>query len=424
MMSIKFNNKELIIAVENLKSGDKEAFEIIYKLTYKKVYFFSLSITNDSELTKDIVQEIYINVFKNIRSLKDTKLFIAWLNKITYNTTIKELSKIAKKPVNIDEEEIQKKLVDEINPMIKCIEDENTKEIMKNILTLKENYRTVIILKYFNNYKIKDIAKILDCPEGTVKSRLNAAKNELKEKLYKNNSKIILLLGLGVILSSTLEKTANAAVNEFSLRDKEKNSDINKLKKLILNSVLLTVFLGGTIFIIILNNITIESKEKNVLVEYNDSFTNKDLEVNIKIENLGKKDNIKIISNNNEEIIFKRLTKDKFSVFFESNGIYKIVINDRVIKTININNIDKEAPKIIDNTDNGKILGIDLEDNLSGIDYDKLEVISQENAIIDLINIDEENNKIFIEAIKGIKYLKIFDRAGNSSIYKIDIEKN
>lgn len=417
-MSIKFDNKELLLAVEALKSGDREAFNIIYKLTYKKVYFFSLSITKDSELTEDIVQDIYINVFKNIKYLKDTKLFIAWLNKITYNTTIKELNKISKKPVNIENEEIQKILIDENNPMIKCIENENTKEIIKNILSLKENYRTVIILKYFNNYKIKDIAKILECPEGTVKSRINAAKKELKEKLYKNHSKIIILLGFSIILSSTLEKTANAAINELNLENKQKKSDINKVKNLAI------AFLIIPIFMIMLKNIIIESKEKNVLVEYNDNFTNNDLEVIIKIENLNKKDNIKIISSNNEEISFNQLSNNTISVLIKSNGTYKILINDKFIENINIGNIDKEAPKIIDNSNDGEILKITLEDNLSGIDYERLEVRSQENKIINLINIDKENNNIFIEAVNGTNYFKLFDKVGNSSIYKIEIEKS
>ena len=187
--------------------------------------------------------------------------------------------------------------------MIKCIENEN-------------------------NYKIKDIAKILECPEGTVKSRINAAKKELKEKLYKNHSKIIILLGFSIILSSTLEKTANAAINELNLENKQKKSDINKVKNLAI------AFLIIPIFMIMLKNIIIESKEKNVLVEYNDNFTNNDLEVIIKIENLNKKDNIKIISSNNEEIPFNQLSNDTISVLIKSNGTYKILINDKFIENM------------------------------------------------------------------------------------------
>ena len=251
-----------------------------------------------------------------------------------------------------------------------------------------------------------------------MKSRINAAKKELKEKLYKNHSKIIILLGFSIILSSTLEKTANAAINELNLENKQKKSDINKVKNLAI------AFLIIPIFMIMLKNIIIESKEKNVLVEYNDNFTNNDLEVIIKIENLNKKDNIKIISSNNEEIPFNQLSNDTISVLIKSNGTYKILINDKFIENINIGNIDKEAPKIIDNSNDGEILKITLEDNLSGIDYERLEVTSQENKIINLINIDKENNNIFIEAVNGTNYFKLFDKVGNSSIYKIEIEKS
>ncbi|MBS6503654.1 MAG: sigma-70 family RNA polymerase sigma factor [Clostridium sp.] len=410
--------------VKALKLGDKNAFEKIYKLTYKKVYFFSFSITKDSELTKDIVQEIYVNVFKYIGSLKDEKLFIAWLNKITYNTTKKELSELNKKPINISDEELHMKLIDENNPVVKCIEDENTKELIQNVLNLKEKYRTVLILKYFNNYKIKDIAKLLDCPEGTVKSRLNTAKEILKSSLVKKYNKVIVLLGFSMILSLALTETAEASVVCMAPISQKGNSLKSKIKTVSTNKMLLT---AATIYIIavsivIKNDITKEYKEKNVLVEYDDIFTNNSVEVSVKINNLDKDDSVRVTSiTNNEEIITKKIDEELFLVNILCNGSYNLIINDKILSIININNIDDKAPIVKDNRKNGEILELFLSDNLSGIDYDKLEVISDEKKM-NIINIDKETNKISIDLTKGTIYLKIFDNAGNESINRIDIE--
>ncbi|WP_394883873.1 RNA polymerase sigma factor [Clostridium tertium] len=421
---IKNNDKELLRSVKAFKSGDKKSFEIIYKLTYKKVYFFSLSITKDSELTKDIVQEIYVNVFKYIGSLKDEKLFIPWLNQITYNTTKRELGKLSKKPLNITDEEIQTKLIDENNPMLKCIEDESAKELIQSILNLKEKYRTVLILKYFNNYKIKDMAELLHCPEGTIKSRLNTAKEVLKDKLAQKYSKAIVLLGFSFIVSSALTKTAEASVigvepsggKDSLLERKLKNLHISKNFFI---GVIMSIIM---ISIIIASNINKEYREKNATVEYDTGFTNKSIEVSIKINNLEKNDTVKVISTNNEEIAMKKVTEELFLVTIESNGSYNLIINEEIMSNINIDNIDKEAPIVKENNNNGEILELVLSDNLSGVDYDKLEVTLEDNKKINSINVDKSTNKISIDLTKGTKYLKIFDNVGNTSTYRIDIE--
>lgn len=421
---IKHNDKELLRAVKAFKSGDKEAFEIVYKLTYKKVYFFSLSITKDSELTNDIVQEIYVNVFKYIGSLKDEKFFIAWLNQITYNTTKKELGKSSKKPLNITDEELHTKLIDENNPILKCIEEEDTKELIQSILNLKEKYRTVLILKYFNNYKIKDMAKLLDCPEGTVKSRLNTAKEALKDKLSKKYHKVIIFLGFGLMVSSALTETAQASVIGGGADSGQGSSFIEKLKhliasKMVLIAVSISIILAS---VAIASDINKDYKEKKAIVEYDNRFTNKSIEVSIKIDNLEKNDAIRILATNNEEIAIKKVNEESFLAIIESNGSYNLIVNDEVLTTINVENIDKEAPIVKESSNNGEILELFLSDNLSGINYDKLKSALEEDKKINLINMDKEINKISLNLTKGTKYLEVFDNVGNTSTYRIDIE--
>ena len=421
-ITIKYYDKRLLNAVKSFKLGDKKAFDIIYKLTYEKVYFFSLSITKDSELTKDIVQEIYVNVFKYIGSLKDEKFFIAWLNQITYNTTKKELGKLSKKPLNITDEELHTKLIDGNNPILKCIEDENTKELIKCIMSLKEKYRTVLILKYFNNYKVKDIAKLINCPEGTVKSRLNTAKEVLKDSLAKKYNKIFIGIGFNLIVSSALTETAEAAIIGMNPGNGQNSSFIEKVKNLFTSKMGLIGLSIISASVYIVSDISKEYIEKKVIVEYDSAFTNKNMEVSIKIDNLEKKDTVRVLSSNNEEIIIEKVSERLFVADIEYNGDYNLIINDEVLSTISIENIDKEAPIVKSNSNNGKVLELFLNDNLSGINYDKLKSTLEEDTKMNLINIDQENNKISLELTKGTKYLEIFDNAGNTSIYMIEIE--
>lgn len=413
--------------MRELKSGDKTALEIIYKLTYKKVYFFSLSITKDSEMTSDIVQEVYLSVFNSIGSLKDEKLFIAWLNRITYNATMKELAKSKKRPINIPDEELQVKLVDENNPMIRCIENESTKELMKCILGLKEKYRTVLILKYFNNYKIQEMAELLNCPEGTVKSRLNTAKEALKNELNKNNNKVIVSLFFSMMLSSALTKSAEAAVSEENNTNNKSSS--NKGVLTLVNASIISIASASIILVGSFIDMNNEAKvsEKTIEEEYNDSITNDAVEVRISVGNIDNKDSIKVFSSSNEEVELKKISNEVFSFIAKANGNYRVQVqdaknNEETIKEITIDNIDKEAPGVKSSSENDNTLDIVLSDNLSGIDYFKLELTLEDGTAVALSSIDEDNSTISMELNQGVFFLKIYDNVGNYSIQKIEVE--
>lgn len=180
-----FNYIRIAGLVSQIKLGDSQAFADIYTMTYQKVYYFSLSILRDEQLAEDAVQETYIRVLNSISSLHDNKLFISWLNKIAYSVCIRMLDK--NKPLsNIDdiEDKVSFHSEDE-DPLLRSINNESRRSLMKAILEMPESYKTVIILKYFDNMKIQEISEILGIPPGTVKSRIFTAKQLLKENLSK-----------------------------------------------------------------------------------------------------------------------------------------------------------------------------------------------------------------------------------------------
>lgn len=82
--------------VDRSRGGDLQAFEELYLLCYKKTYLLALDLLKDELMAEDATQEIFIIIFKSIHELKNSKLFLAWSKKITYNYCINKLYELKK----------------------------------------------------------------------------------------------------------------------------------------------------------------------------------------------------------------------------------------------------------------------------------------------------------------------------------------
>jgi RNA polymerase sigma factor (sigma-70 family) len=177
------NHKQIAKLVKQTKDGDSDAFAKLYEMTYQKVYFFSLYLTKNETLAQDVVQETFIDALKYLDTLKNDKAFVAWLNKINYSTALRILKK--EKNISLTDEYLYNipDTSESSYPMEMIIKDDQRNEVLQCIATLPYGLRAVIILKYYHDMKDREIALILDCPVGTVKSRLNTARRMLKEQL-------------------------------------------------------------------------------------------------------------------------------------------------------------------------------------------------------------------------------------------------
>ncbi|MGB4613404.1 MAG: RNA polymerase sigma factor [Erysipelotrichaceae bacterium] len=177
------NHKQIAKLVKQTKDGDSDAFAKLYEMTYQKVYFFSLYLTKNETLAQDVVQETFIDALKYLDTLKNNKAFVAWLNKINYSTALRILKK--EKNISLTDEYLYNipDTSESSYPMEMIIKDDQRNEVLQCIATLPYGLRAVIILKYYHDMKDREIALILDCPVGTVKSRLNTARRMLKEQL-------------------------------------------------------------------------------------------------------------------------------------------------------------------------------------------------------------------------------------------------
>ena len=170
--------KELVLSAKN---GNKKAFDKLYKLTSNDVWFTCVSLLKDEENSKDIMQETYITAFLKLDTLKDEEKFCGWLTAIATNKSKNKLK--GKVEYQIDDEIlIAETETDELMLPEEYINKAEKRKVLLQIIedTLSFNQYQVVLMFYFNELSIAEIAQGLEISEGTVKSRLNSSRAKMK----------------------------------------------------------------------------------------------------------------------------------------------------------------------------------------------------------------------------------------------------
>jgi RNA polymerase sigma-70 factor (ECF subfamily) len=164
---------------------DKEFLPHIHAM-----YNFSYRLTLDRDDAKDLVQDTYFKAFRFIESFQKGTNAKAWLFRILKNSFINDYRKKAKEPAKVDYQEVESYYnSDDVNRQITAdlrvdsLKDMIGDEISNALNALDVDFRTVIILCDLEGFKYEEMAKILDIPIGTVRSRLHRARHLLKERL-------------------------------------------------------------------------------------------------------------------------------------------------------------------------------------------------------------------------------------------------
>jgi len=154
------------------------------------MYNFGYRLTLDRDDAKDLVQDTYLKAYRFIESFQKGTNAKAWLFRILKNSFINDYRKKTKEPAKVDYQEVETYYNSEdvdrqITPdlRVESLKDMIGDEISNALNSLDVDFRTVIILCDLEGFKYEEMAKILDIPIGTVRSRLHRARNLLKEKL-------------------------------------------------------------------------------------------------------------------------------------------------------------------------------------------------------------------------------------------------
>lgn len=183
------NDKNFKNIIPKILDGDTDLYREI--VTEYKNYIFTVvsSMIKNYHTAEDITQEVFINGYIKLNSLSDYNKIGAWLVKIAKNKCLRFLER---ETLNHNQEcELNDFIPDMQNQtenyVVEKLENENIKKVVENLTDVQ---KTVTILFYFEKHSQKEIAEILNIPEGTVKRRLHDARLNLKKELENMNTEI------------------------------------------------------------------------------------------------------------------------------------------------------------------------------------------------------------------------------------------
>ncbi|MBF0280658.1 MAG: sigma-70 family RNA polymerase sigma factor [SAR324 cluster bacterium] len=171
--------------------GDKSAFEVLVKKHQASVGRLSYSIMKSDQGVSDIVQEVFLSVFRGLSKFRGDAAFKTWLYKITVHETMRYLKKrkrwnslIDKDRSITDASEVSLFVFDHKTSPEHLVLDNQKKSLIHDAMKkLSDNHRIVLHLHYQEDLSVQEISEILEIPVGSVKSRLHYARIQLKELL-------------------------------------------------------------------------------------------------------------------------------------------------------------------------------------------------------------------------------------------------
>lgn len=204
--------------VAGLQSGDQSAFNEIYKLTSPKAFFVAFEITKNNQDAEDILQESYITALDKISTLDKPESFVGWFHRIVANKAKDSLKK--KKPTlfDCDENDAFEVIPDEDTdflPEASVDKSELHKIVMSVLDELSEEKRACVLMYYFEECSVNDIAETLDVPVSTVKNRLFTARKDLQGKFSKRGiTSAYSVAPIGVVLWA-LRRSSDSVAKAF-----------------------------------------------------------------------------------------------------------------------------------------------------------------------------------------------------------------
>jgi RNA polymerase sigma-70 factor, ECF subfamily len=174
--------------IKRSQEGDKHAFGIIVNRYKKRAYFSALGFVHQHERAMDLSQEAFVKTWQAIKKIDASRNFFTWYYTILKNTCLNEIRKISTSAKPYSQiasntlEEIEDRGMDSSGAIEK---DELKQTVWQAINQLKESEKEILMLREFQDFSYSEIAEILNCPQGTVMSRLYSARKALKDKLKK-----------------------------------------------------------------------------------------------------------------------------------------------------------------------------------------------------------------------------------------------
>ena len=164
--------------IERCRSGDREAFQALLLEYEKPVFNAAFRMLNSRDDAQDVTQTVFLKVFENIDQFDPTRRFFSWIYRITLNESINWLGKANRLEPLTHEAAFEGK-----GPEQEVESANVSSNVQAALMTIKSDYRSVVVLKHFLGCSYVEISQILEIPEKKVKSRLYTARQQLKDAL-------------------------------------------------------------------------------------------------------------------------------------------------------------------------------------------------------------------------------------------------
>jgi RNA polymerase sigma-70 factor (ECF subfamily) len=182
--------------VLRVQKGDKRAFDLLVLKYQYKLQAIVGRFIRDADEVADVTQEAFIKAYKALPKFRGDSQFYTWLYRIAINTAKNYLVSKSRRPANtdIDIEDAEQfanndKLIDESSPESSLMTDELAAIIKSSLKALPEDLRTALTLREFEGMSYEDISAVMDCPVGTVRSRIFRAREFLDERILDATNK-------------------------------------------------------------------------------------------------------------------------------------------------------------------------------------------------------------------------------------------
>ncbi len=184
-------DEKLEIAIEQLRQGEQQGFQILYDQTHNYVLMQARALLKNEADVHDLVQEVYFNAYRSIGSLQENKKVYAWLGGIAFRQATKILRK--QKDIPIGEEETAFDTMIELDEDIQpehALDKKESAQILREMLEeLPELQKAALLAYYYDEMSVGEIAKAFSSSEGTIKSRLNYARKNLKKAIQEREER-------------------------------------------------------------------------------------------------------------------------------------------------------------------------------------------------------------------------------------------
>lgn len=186
--------------VQQIKAGDPDstAFTELMNLYYNSLFSLAHRLLKNRQECEDMIQETFIRVLLYIDKYDESKKFTTWIHQITKNLCLDLIRRKKARPLPLtgDDDAVLPNLrASTLSPEEECLEREQAEEFRTLLSTLRAKDREILYNRYMDDLSLTEISKLTKLPEGTIKSRLSRARQQLKKKWV-----IALLTAPGLLL--------------------------------------------------------------------------------------------------------------------------------------------------------------------------------------------------------------------------------